>query len=351
MTAKATAKSEATVDDPDDDAKPTVVSTFSGPGGSSLGYERAGYDVRAALDCAPGSFSDEILTTYRTNHPDTPLIVQDARETTRNDILDTADLEVGELDVLDGSPPCSPFSGANTHIDWGDHKDGTLFDTYARFVDELEPKAFVAENVPDLAEGKTKGYYKRLCETLRNAGPGYDLRVQNIDAAYLGAAHHRRRLMFIAVRSDLRTLPPRIEPTSKPTTVREAWDGLVNDPDAVDEAKKMMERSDNYKHYAAMAPGQTLADVCGRGYSHFRLEYRKPSRTILSGGNYVLPPDEDRFITIAELKRLIGIPDDYVLPPAYHTAKSCGIRCLPPVLLETIGTALYETVADIPDPR
>jgi DNA (cytosine-5)-methyltransferase 1 len=320
---------------------PTVISTFSGPGGSSLGYERAGCDVRAALDCAPGSFSNEILTTYETNHPDTNLIVQDAKETTPNDLLEGADVSVGELDIFDGSPPCSPFSSANTHVNWGDHKDGTLFDTYSYFVSELQPKTFVAENVPDLAQGKTKGYYKQLCHDLRDAG--YNLTVQNIDAAYLGAAHHRRRLMFIGVREDIGT-PPEIEPTQSPTTVREAWDGLDRDPDAVRTTRKKMEQSDNYEHYCRMAPGQTLDDIVGRGYSHFRLSYRKPSRTILSGGNYVIPPDEDRFCTIGEIKRLIGIPDSYEVPPSYHTAKSCCIRCLPPILLETIANELQETV-------
>ena len=61
---------------------PTVISTFAGPGGSSLGYEQAGFDVRAALDCAPGKFSNDIIPTYKQNHPETTHVTQDARETT-----------------------------------------------------------------------------------------------------------------------------------------------------------------------------------------------------------------------------------------------------------------------------
>ena len=325
---------------------PTVISTFSGPGGSSLGYERAGCDVRAALDCAPGKFSNHIPETYRRNHPDTTFVEQDARETTADELLEAAGVERGELDIIDGSPPCSPFSGANTQKAWGDHESGTLFDRYTYFVEEMQPRAFVAENVPDLAQGKTKGYYKRLCQNLRAAG--YNLQVQNIDAAYLGAAHHRRRLMFIGVREDVGT-PPKIEPTQRPTTVKEAWDGLERDESQVKQMKKRLERSDNYKHYCDIPPGGSLDDVMGDGYgfTQHRLSYRKPSPTIPSGGgasNAILPPDEDRWVTTDELKRLIHIPDDYEVPDDYNSAFECIVRCLPPILLETIANELQDTV-------
>jgi len=77
---------------------PTVISTFSGPGGSSLGYERAGCDVRVALDCAPDKFSNAIPETYRRNHPETTFLEQDARETTAGELLNAAGLDKRELD-------------------------------------------------------------------------------------------------------------------------------------------------------------------------------------------------------------------------------------------------------------
>lgn len=326
---------------------PTVISTFSGPGGSSLGYERAGYDVRAALDCAPEKFSNHIPETYRRNHPETTFLERDARKTTAGELLDAAGLNCGELDVLDGSPPCSPFSGANTKKAWGDHESGTLFDRYTYFIEEIQPRTFVAENVPDLAQGRTKGYYKRLCRNLRAAG--YNLTVQQIDAAYLGGAHHRRRLMFIGVREDIGT-PPTIEPTQRPTTVREAWAGLERDPTALREAKKRLERSDNYEHYCNIPPGGSLDDVVGGayGFTHHRLSYRKPAPTMPVGGgstsNKMLPPDEDRCLTIGEYKRISDIPDDYELPDKFGPAKECTVRCLPPVLVSTIAEKLRDVL-------
>jgi len=301
----------------------------------------------AALDCAPGKFSNAIIPTYKENHPDTVHVTKDARETSADELLDAAELSRGEVDVIDGSPPCSPFSGANTKKAWGDHESGTLFDRYTHYIEEIQPRTFVAENVPDLAQGKTKGYYKRLCENLR--GAGYNLQVQQIDAAYLGAPHHRRRLMFIGVREDIGT-PPTIDPTSQPTTVREAYDGVENSPEGVAKARNRLERSKVYEKYLEMDPGQSLNDVMSKpyGFCHHRLHWRKPAPTMPVGGgstsNKMLHPDDDRGSTIAEYKRLTGLPDEYIVPDSFGNAKECIVRCLPPVMLETIGDELLRTV-------
>lgn len=326
-------------------SKPTVISTFSGPGGSSIGYERAGFDVRVALDNAPDGFSNDIIPTYKKNHPDTTHIPQDARQTDPKELLNAANLDVGELDVLDGSPPCSPFSSSNTQVEWGDHKSGTLFDTYTYFVDQIRPKAFVAENVPGLAQGKTKGYFKQLYQNLTNAGSGYNLNVQKIDAAYLGASHHRRRLMFIGVREDIGQ-PPKIEPNKKPTTVRKAWEGLERDPDNLKRAKSALERSELYEEYASLAPGQTLSDAKGidYGFTQYRWRMDRPAPTITANSSHHVHPEEDRLITIGELKRGIGLPDDYEVPNKRSPAWEVTCRCLPPILLETIGRRLKEDV-------
>jgi DNA (cytosine-5)-methyltransferase 1 len=321
---------------------PTVISTFSGPGGSSLGYERAGCDVRVALDCAPDKFSNAIPETYRRNHPETTFLEKNAQTTTADELLDAANLDKRELDILDGSPPCSPFSSSNSEVEWGDHEHGTLFDRYAYFVDKIQPKTFIAENVPGLAEGKTKGYYKQLCENLRNCG--YNLTVQKIDAAYLGAAHHRNRLIFIGIREDIGK-PPTIRPREKPTTVREAWDGLEQPENEITTAKKKAERSEVYELFSQLPPdAKTSTDVIrtdGKtsGFTQYRLSYRKPSRTFTHARKDFIHPSEDRYLTIPEAKRLTGLPDDYEIPNW-----ECVIRCLPPCLTETIANKLQQTV-------
>lgn len=319
--------------------RPVAVSTFSGPGGSSLGYERAGFDVRVAVDCAPGEWGDAILDTYRANHPETTLLERDVRTVTGDELASAAWTD--DVALLDGSPPCSPFSNVNASKAWADHESGTLFDEFVRLVDELEPRTVVAENVPSLATGATKGYFNQLRDDIEAAGPGYRLRVQRIDAAYLGAAQHRDRLIFHAVRADLSDVPPApIEPSDRPKTVREAWAGL-DDRGDVERARAYVRNSSNYSGYVRLRPGENLArdvyDSESRGKYDRRLAYGEVAPTALVRP-HLLHPDDDRTVTIPELKRLVGLPDDYVtFGESLLREWECVARCLPPVLNETVG--------------
>lgn len=329
-------------------APPTVISTFSGPGGSSIGYERAGCDVIAAVDAAPSKFTNAIPATYRANHPDTTFLERDITELDASELLDAAGRDVGDVDVLDGSPPCAPFSGANSRQDWDEHEFATLFDEYVRLVDGIEPKAFVAENVPQLAQGKTKGYFNLLTERLRNAGPGYTLTVYKFDAAALGAGHHRRRLIFIGTRDD-QPDPPPLGPSTcyQPRRVADSWVNVPNTDHDLAVATAKLTTSKNYHAYTRIKPGDALADVAdGKGWSHYRFKALDPAPTFTTRPTICQPPTVNRAITIPELRRLIGIPDDYHLATDdvpdddYQTAWQLCTRCLPPELTETIGRAL-----------
>jgi hypothetical protein len=93
----------------------TAVSTFSGCGGSSLGYKLAGFRVAWASEFIPAA-----QETYRANHPATILDCRDIREVKAEDILAATGLAVGEIDLFDGSPPCASFSTAGIREDgWG----------------------------------------------------------------------------------------------------------------------------------------------------------------------------------------------------------------------------------------
>src|SRR5690606_15973106 len=84
----------------------TAASTFSGCGGSSLGYRMAGFRVLYANE-----FVEAARETYRANAADyTFLDDRDIRQVKSSDVLDAMGLEPGQLDLLDGSPPCASFS-------------------------------------------------------------------------------------------------------------------------------------------------------------------------------------------------------------------------------------------------
>lgn len=331
---------------------PRVISTFSGAGGSSLGYERAGYDVVAAVDCAPGSFSNYLIPTYKVNHPETPHHEWDVRETSAEDLLDATGLDRGELDILDGSPPCSPFSTANASGEKGyQHDSGTLFDEYQRLVDGLNPRYFVAENVPSLAEGKSKGYFRDLCTRLEASGDGYDLDVRTIDAAYLGSPHHRRRLIFIGRRLDQPAIGDITYESATP--LRETLADVRNTDEDVRVAREKYRDSANAGGYKVLDPGQRLYDLdtyndLNRGFTHRRLDLAKPCPTPTAVLE-LIHPTEDRYLTIPELRACVGLPDWYELAPpdgSFNQAWECAIRCLPPSLMETVGNAIAEGLAE-----
>ena len=108
-----------------------VISTFAGGGGSSLGYRMAGFKVRVACEFVPAA-----ADTYESNAASYTVVCRDdIREVSGQDLLDLAGLEVGELDILDGSPPCAAFSTAGKKSKgWGEVK--SYSDTKQR-VDDL----------------------------------------------------------------------------------------------------------------------------------------------------------------------------------------------------------------------
>lgn len=184
-----------------------VASTFSGAGGSCLGYRLAGFSVAWANEFEPTA-----AETYKANAQDGCLLdTRDIRTVTGADVLAALGIGVGELDLFDGSPPCQSFSTAGKRErGWGKsiaHADGTtqrsddLFEEYIRLVREIQPRVFIAENVTGLVKGTAKGYFKRLLVWMREAGYSVECRV--VDARWLGVPQARQRAIFVGVRNDI----------------------------------------------------------------------------------------------------------------------------------------------------
>jgi len=185
----------------------TVASTFSGAGGSCTGYRMAGYRVVWANE-----FQADAAESYKANASEHCYLNTDSiRQVDPADVLRESGLERGELDLFDGSPPCQSFSTAGKrHKGWGEieaHADGTtqrsddLFFDYARLVEGVQPKVFVAENVTGMVKGAAKGYFKIILQALKDCG--YEVVARVIDGSWVGVPQARQRLIFIGVRNDL----------------------------------------------------------------------------------------------------------------------------------------------------
>lgn len=181
----------------------TVVSTFSGCGGSCLGYRMAGYKVVWANEFIP-----EAQNTYRANHPETFLDCSDIRNVTVEKIRSV----IGDVDVdlFDGSPPCASFSTAGkTAKGWGkvrkysdsEQRTDDLFEQYIRVLKDLKPRSFVAENVAGMVKGVSKGFFLRYYRKFQDLP--YNVEARLIDAQYLGVPQRRNRLIFVGVRKDV----------------------------------------------------------------------------------------------------------------------------------------------------
>lgn len=195
-----------------------VITTFAGCGGSSLGYKWAGGKVLAAVE-----WDDNAVATYRLNHLGTPVLHRDIATVTTEELLELTGLQVGELDIFDGSPPCQGFSSAGKRQ--LDDPRNSLFREYVRLLKGLQPKCFVMENVSGMVKGHMKHIFAIVMRELKASG--YQVKCQLMNTMYFGVPQSRERVIFIGVRDDLEVQPSHPHAETKPITVKEAWGGAT----------------------------------------------------------------------------------------------------------------------------
>lgn len=186
--------------------KGTVFSCFACGGGSTMGYKLAGFDVIGCNEIDP-----KMMEAYKANHnPKFAYLEPIQTFKLRKDLPK----ELYNLDILDGSPPCSSFSmTGNREKDWGKEKkfregqtEQVLDNLFFDFIDlakELQPKVVVAENVKGLMLGDAQQYVRKIFTAFEDAG--YKLRVAPylLNASKMGVPQRRERVFFIALRNDL----------------------------------------------------------------------------------------------------------------------------------------------------
>ena len=184
--------------------KGKVFSCFACGGGSTMGYKLAGFDV---LGC--NEIDKKMMDCYIENHKPKYSYLEPIQEfKLRKDLPK----ELYNLDILDGSPPCSSFSIAgNREKDWGKSKKfregqskqilDTLFFDFIDLAKELQPKIVIAENVKGILIGGAKKYVNAIYKDFDKAG--YILQHFVLDASLMGVPQRRQRVFFIGLRKDL----------------------------------------------------------------------------------------------------------------------------------------------------
>lgn len=317
-------------------AKPNgikVLSTFSGGGGSSMGYKLAGFDVIGGVE-----IDSDMAAAYRTNLK-TDVWGMPISEFTKKHAAGI------KVDILDGSPPCSVFSLAGKREKgWGIEKKfaegqalqrlDNLFFEYIELARVLRPKVCVAENVTGMLVGKAKGYVLEIFQAFETIG--YKAQLFKLNAAMMGVPQSRQRIFFIAQKKGSK--PVSLAFDAKPITASEAIKGVS--------AEGAEPLSGNLlRLWKKVRPGQSLARAHNRGsfFNNIRCSPARPFPTITAANRPDISHwDTPRTLSPAELTRAQSFPDDYdygAKPVKYI----CGMS-VPPRMMETLSREIARQV-------
>lgn len=296
----------------------TTIELFAGAGGLALGVEKAGFETIGLIE-----FNKDACDTLKKNRPQWNVICDDIANISGLDLEEYFNIKSGELDLLSGGAPCQAFSYAGKRLGLEDAR-GTLFYHYAIFLEKLQPRMFLFENVRGLLthdKGKT---YRTMLDIFENAG--YDIQKDVLNAWDFGVAQKRERLITVGIRKDLKdkisfSFPKEHE--YKPVL----RDVLQNVPGSLGVAYGENKR----KLFELVPPGGYWRDIdpvlakeymksCwnmggGRTGILRRLSYDEPSLTVLTSPSQKQTerchPAEARPFTVRENARCQSFPDEW----------------------------------------
>jgi DNA (cytosine-5)-methyltransferase 1 len=298
-----------------------VISLFSGCGGSSLGYQLAGGKVLLAVE-----MDNNAVETYKLNFPDTKIYHGDIHNLTGKELFELTGLEKGELDILDGSPPCQGFSitGKRKFCD----PRNQLYKEYIRLLRLIKPKVFVMENVFGLVQGKMKLIFADILKQLKESG--YKVKARKMKTMYYNVPQSRQRLIFIGVRNDLGVEPSYPNPQTKIITAKEAIQHL--------EKKEGKITPSMYKKWFETKQG----DPIGNYNSIKKLNPHKPCPTITKTSchyHYKYP----RELNVDELKILSSYPLHFKFLDEKSAKERIG-NSVPPNFMKAIAEHIKNNI-------
>lgn len=312
-----------------------------------MGYKLAGFDVLGGVEIDP-----DMMQIYRHNHRPRLAFTMGLQDFAA---LPDANIppELRDLDVLDGSPPCSVFSmagarqrkwGVTSHFREGQtaQRLDDLFGHFIRLAARLRPRLVVAENVKGLIIGKARGYVAEIFQAFADAG--YRTQLFLLNASRMGVPQARERTFFVARRADLNLPALALSFIEAPIPVRKAWEGLPpqHEPPASPGILRYLVRT---------APGDSLASAHPKGsmFNLVRLHPDRPANTITATCptyHYEL----DRRISQAEAMRLQTFPDDYD-GLGTDMRYVCGMS-VPPFMMQRLALEIARQSLGIPyDPQ
>jgi DNA (cytosine-5)-methyltransferase 1 len=169
-----------------------TIDLFCGAGGLTQGFLQAGFACLYSNDAMA-----EAIETFKHNHPETWADCGNIEEVSPNEVREKLGIQVGELDVLVGGPPCQGFS-INAPDRFLTDPRNKLFKDYVRFLKEFKPSTFVFENVPGLLSLGNGKVFDQIVGEL--SSHGYQVNYRILFAAHYGVPQERWRLIIVGSR-------------------------------------------------------------------------------------------------------------------------------------------------------
>lgn len=320
-----------------------ILSLFSGAGGLDLGFVRAGFDVRLAIDISPAA-----VKTYRRNHPDTFVEQLDLLKVTPEELLRLWDKcsEVPPVGIV-GGPPCQAFSVSNVHKRDDDPR-GLLVDRYAEiiatFAREKGLAFFVFENVPGLLNARHRARYEAFIRAVEDAG--FQVQAKVIDAANFGLAQYRRRIIVVGLHKQAGDSEFDIpEGDKQPLTVKDVI-GNLPEPWYYEPGLDPANNPVHPNHWTQRPRSRKFSTgvlVPGTmfGRSFRVLQWDAPSWTVAYGHREVhVHPNGHRRLSVYEAMLLQGFPPDYVLEGTLSQQITLVSDAVPPPVGEALAQVL-----------
>lgn len=341
--------------------KPVIVELFCGCGGTSMGFEMAGFEVVLGCDIHQPS-----IKTFQQNHPESATITGDVKKVNPEDILNLLDNR--QIDVLIAGVPCQGFSLNNRKRHEEDERN-LLYKEYIRFIKVLMPKVIVLENVSGMKS--TGDFVDQIEKDLSEAGK-MTVKSKLLYAPDYGVPQKRQRLVFVGVRgkefdfSEIKKTHG--EGTDKPyVTIKEAIGDLPSLQKAETATKYKIKPFSEYQelmrakvknneltnHTAPNHPDETIEKIKNTKqgepmYPNFkqriRLKWDMLSPTQVSGG--IRPqfqfghPEDARGLTIRERCRIQSFPDDFIVSGGIVQGRVQTGNAVPPLLAKAVALAI-----------
>lgn len=342
--------------------KPIIVELFCGCGGTSLGFEMAGFEVVLGCDIHAPS-----IETFKTNHPNCSTILGDVRKVKPEVIKEL--LNGRKIDVLMAGVPCQGFSLNNRKRHENDDRN-LLYKEYIRFIEVLQPRVIVLENVSGMKS--TGNFVEEIEKDLSKAG-NMVVKSKMLYAPDYGVPQKRSRLVFVGVEGEVFNFN-KIKKTHGPetgipyVTIKEAIGDL---PSLKPKESKKKYKSEPFSEYQILMRLNTNGSVeCHNAPNHpletiekikntkpgepmypkfkqrIRLAWDIQSPTQVSGG--IRPqfqfghPEDARGLTIRERCRIQSFPDDFIVKGGIVQGRVQTGNAVPPLLAKALAKAIKE---------